>query len=350
MKPVRIVILGVAAVSAIGLAVVVRSAMGGSPTSQANAAALASVPVKPMAKVLVAKRDLKVGERLTAADMEWQPWPVDSVNAAFVTDGSVEIANPLTSPEEEEAEGDDKDKSKKDAKDEKSDAKKDKKSKADKQAGKKDDKGAAQAVVQKVAMLGDGGPKAQFVGAVVREPFLAGEPIVDRKVVRAGESGYLAVVLAPGMRAMAVPVTVETAAGGFILPADRVDVLLSREVQSGTDGGKTSFVSETVLRNVKVLAIDQVTQPDKNATTVVGATATLELGPLDAEALALAMAQGELSLTLRSYADAGGPSGRTPRAAAQAQGANLAPTGPNPPAARTVRIFRNGEASDVTVM
>jgi len=344
MKPVRIVILGVAAVSAIGLAVVVRSAMGGSPTSQANAAALASVTVKPMAKVLVAKRDLKVGERLTAADLEWQPWPVDSVNAAFVTDGSVEIANPLTSPEEEEPEGD----KAKAGKDAESDAK-DKKPKDKKQAGKKADKGAAQAVVRQVAMLGDGGPKAQFIGAVVREPFLAGEPIVDRKVVRAGESGYLAVVLAPGMRAMAVPVTVETAAGGFILPADRVDVLLSREVQTA-DGGKASFVSETVLRNVKVLAIDQVTQPDKNATTVVGATATLELGPLDAEALALAMAQGELSLTLRSYADAGGPSGRTPRAAAQAINQASAPAGPNQPATRTVRVFRNGQATDVAVM
>jgi pilus assembly protein CpaB len=111
------------------------------------------------------------------------------------------------------------------------------------------------------------------------------------------------VVLNPGMRAMSIPVSVESAAGGFILPGDRVDVVLSRQIQVGSN---SEFRSETVMRNVKVLAIDQTTKPEDGAQSVVGATATLEVGSDDSEALALADAQGDLALVLRSYADVGG--------------------------------------------
>lgn len=339
MKPVRIVILAVAAVAAIGLALIVRGALSGKATSQASAAVpVSQANVKPMARVLVAKRDLKIGDRLSEADMDWQEWPVEAVNQAFVTDGSTEIAKPLGEPEPAADAG-------KDAKGENpTDAKA-----KDERAGKADAKTKTAAAAKKPAGVADkvaaalngGGPKTQFVGAVVREAFMAGEPIVARKLVRAGESGYLAVVLQPGMRAMAVSVSVETAAGGFILPGDRVDVILARETQvRGEGGSRNAFVSETVLRNVRVLAIDQVTQPDKGATTVVGATATLELSSPDSEALALAKAQGNLSLTLRSYADAGGPSGRTPEVARDAQSAE----------ARSVRVFRGSEVTDVAVM
>jgi pilus assembly protein CpaB len=148
----------------------------------------------------------------------------------------------------------------------------------------------------------------------VREPILAGEPIVGRKIVRAGDSGYMAAYLEPGMRAMAIRVTVETAAGGFILPGDRVDVLLTRETTLGNmgaqEGDRSKFASSTVMQNIKVLAIDQSTRAGDDEQAVVGATATLEVGPRDAEALALAKSEGELSLVLRSYADTGGPSGR----------------------------------------
>lgn len=341
MKPVRIVILAVAAVAAVGLALIVRGALSGKATSQASAAVPVSQQnVKPMARVLVAKRDLKIGDRLTDADMDWQEWPVEAVNQAFVTDGSIDIAKPLGEPEPETAADG------KDAKDPK-DSKSDKDKKADKKdavatADKKADAKKADGPAEQVAaMLSGGGPKAQFVGAVVREPFMAGEPIVARKLVRAGESGYLAVVLQPGMRAMSVSVSVETAAGGFILPGDRVDVILAREVEVKAEGGsRNAFISETVLRNIRVLAIDQVTQPDKGATTVVGATATLELSSPDSESLALAQAQGKLSLTLRSYADASGPSGRTPEVARDAQAAEV----------RSVRVFRGAEVTDVAVM
>ncbi|NEX94689.1 Flp pilus assembly protein CpaB [Caulobacter sp. 17J65-9] len=342
MKPVRIVILAVAAVAAVGLALIVRGALSGKPTSQAEAAVpISQANVKPMARVLVAKRDLKIGDRLTEADMDWQEWPVEAVNQAFVTDGSVDVAKPLGDAEPA-ADADKDAKDGKKADDKAKDAKP-----ADAKAGKAGAKTAvadakpADAATKVADMLTGAGPKAQFVGSVVREAFMAGEPIVARKLVRAGESGYLAVVIQPGMRAMSVSVSVETAAGGFILPGDRVDVLLAHEVEvKGQSGSRNAYVSETVLRNVRVLAVDQVTQPDKGATTVVGATATLELAPADSEALALAQAQGKLSLTLRSYADASGPSGRTPQVARDAQSA----------AVRSIRVFRGNEVTDVAVM
>ena len=321
MKPVRIIVLAGAAVAAIGLALLVRNMLAGKPTNEATAAAPVVIE-KPMARVLVAKRDLRVGERLTASDMDWQSWPVESVNAAFVTDGSVSIADPAQPAADAAA-----------------------RTSAGKTApakGGKTPEGevaeAAATVTRAVDRLGGGGPKAAYVGAVVREAFLAGEPIVDGKVVRAGESGFMAVVLQPGMRAMSVPITVETASGGFILPGDRVDVLLSAQIQSENEEGapRKAFMANLVLQNVKVLAIDQATQPEKGATTVVGATATLEVGPREAEALALAKAQGDLSLVLRSYADVGGPSGVATASRTSQRGAS-------------VRIFRNGESTTVAV-
>ena len=321
MKPVRIIVLAVAALAAIALALLVRGMLSGKPTREASAAAPIAQPAeKPMARVLVAKRDLKVGDRLAAADLEWQPWPVDAVNAAYVTDGSVPAAAaavPASAPGKADAKG--------------------------KGKGKPD--GAVAQAARTVEDLSGGGPKAAFVGAVVREPFLAGEPIVDRKLVRAGDSGYMAVVLAPGMRAMSVAVTVETGAGGFILPGDRVDVLVAAQVNSSADADgapRKAFSSSTVLRNIKVLAIDQAAEPERGATTAVGATATLEVGPREAEALALAKSLGDLTLTLRSYADVGGPSGLSPEfqtsmARGQTSGAGSSPSG--------VRVFRGGQAS-----
>ncbi|MFC0634452.1 Flp pilus assembly protein CpaB [Brevundimonas balnearis] len=287
MKPARIAVIAVAAISAIGLALVVRAMVaGGEPT----ASAVAAVDAAPMAKVLVAARDLQPGQRLTDQDLAWKDWAVADVNPAFITDGSVPI------PQQAAAEA--------------------AKAEADEEASSAVDAGerAAQRVARAAEALSGGGAKADFIGAVVREPILAGEPIVGRKIVRAGDSGYMAAYLEPGMRAMAVSVTVETAAGGFILPGDRVDVLLTREVTLGNVGtqeaDRSRFASSTVMQNVKVLAIDQTTQADEDEQAVVGATATLELSPRDAEALALAKSEGELSLVLRSYADAAGPSGR----------------------------------------
>lgn len=305
MKPARIIVICIAAVAAIGLALVVRAM--GSPSGQPAAVATAApVEAKPMAKVLVAAKDLQPGQRLTDGDMEWKDWPIDEVNPVFITDGTVPIPAAATPAPSEAADG-------------------------------KPD-GAVAAVTRAATNLATGGAKADYIGSVVREPILAGEPIVMRKIVRAGDSGYMAAYLEPGMRAMAIRVTVETAAGGFILPGDRVDVVLTRETNLsnvGTaDGDRSKFTSATVMQNIKVLAIDQSTRAGDDAQTVIGATATLELGPRDAEALALAKSEGELSLILRSYADTGGPSGRTANPARQSA---------------AVRVYRGGAPEVVVV-
>jgi pilus assembly protein CpaB len=174
-------------------------------------------------------------------------------------------------------------------------------------------------------VIGDSGPVQAVVGAIVREPLLAGEPVVERKIVKGGQGGYMSVVLQPGMRAVAVPVNVESGAGGFILPGDRVDVLMSRKLEGSSAGpvsfgGATSTVAaETVLQNVRVLAIDQKVQPEKEAKTIVGAAATLEVPAQDAELLVKAKAAGELVLALRSYADLGARVGQATQEATASQ-------------------------------
>ena len=304
MKPAKIAVICVAAVAAIGLALVVR-AMGSSSGNATATATAAPADTRPMAQVLVAARDLQPGQRLTEADLSWKEWPVAEVNPAFITDGSVPIPT-AAEPEPE--------------------------------AARPRPNGAVASVTRAATDLATGGAKSDYVGSVVREPILAGEPIVSRKIVRAGDSGYMAAYLEPGMRAMAIRVTVETAAGGFILPGDRVDVLLTRETNLGnlgvTEGDRTKFSSSTVMQNIKVLAIDQSTRAGDDEQAVVGATATLEVGPRDAEALALAKSEGDLSLVLRSYADTGGPSGRV--------------AAPNRQSS-AVRIYRGGAPEVVVV-
>lgn len=136
-----------------------------------------------------------------------------------------------------------------------------------------------------------------LAGAIIRNHMAAGEPIQEGNLTPR-HAGYLATVLPSGKRAMAVRISAESTAGGFILPNDRVDVLHS-------DG--KSPVSHTVLSNVRVLAIDQVvddtSKSENNKANVIGKTATLELDPSQAEILTAAQAAGTLSLSLRSAAD-----------------------------------------------
>ncbi len=304
MKPARIVVICIAAVSAICLALVVR-AMGSSSNEPTTPAAAAPVEVRPMAKVLVAAKDLEPGKRLVEADLEWKDWPVDEVNPVFITDGSTPVpAKPA----------------------------------AESATAKATD--AVNRVAKAATELATTGAKSDYIGSVVREPILAGEPIVSRKIVRAGDSGYLAAYLEPGMRAMAIAVTVESAAGGFILPGDRVDVVLTAETNrdGAVEGAtKSKFASGVVLQNIKVLAIDQATRVGDDAQAVVGATATLEVRPQDSVLLAQAKSEGELSLSLRSYADTAGPSGATRRPVAAVS------------QPQAVRIYRGGAPEVVAV-
>jgi len=146
----------------------------------------------------------------------------------------------------------------------------------------------------------------QLAGAIARAPFVAGEPIREAKLIKANGSGYMAAVLDKGMRAVSTEISPETGAGGFILPNDRVDVILSRRDRDAEKtGGTETQVSETIFTNIRVLAIDQLLGEKDGQKVVIGKTATLELTPRQAEQLALSRQLGTLSLALRSLADAG---------------------------------------------
>jgi pilus assembly protein CpaB len=145
-----------------------------------------------------------------------------------------------------------------------------------------------------------------LVGSIARSPFVNGEPIRDTKLVQANGAGFMAAVLPAGMRAISTDISPETGAGGFILPNDRVDVILSRREKNADQGaGAEGVHSEIILSNVRVLAIDQTPREKDGQNTVIGKTATLELKPEQAEMLARARQSGTLSLALRSLADAG---------------------------------------------
>ncbi|MDE2330234.1 MAG: Flp pilus assembly protein CpaB [Bradyrhizobium sp.] len=139
----------------------------------------------------------------------------------------------------------------------------------------------------------------QIAGEIARIPFIAGEPIREQKLVKADGSGFMAAILPSGMRAVSTEISPETGAGGFILPNDRVDVILSKREKSAAD----TINSEIILSNIRVLAIDQAPKEKDGQNAVVGKTVTLELKPEQAETLARARQSGTLSLALRSIAD-----------------------------------------------
>src|SRR6267143_629745 len=145
----------------------------------------------------------------------------------------------------------------------------------------------------------------EIAGSIARSPFLAGEPIREQKLVKANGSGFMAAILPAGMRAVSTEISPETGAGGFILPNDRVDVILSKREKNPDDrtGGTDIISSEIILANVRVLAIDQAPKEKDGQNAVVGKTVTLELKPEQAETLARARQSGTLSLALRSIAD-----------------------------------------------
>jgi pilus assembly protein CpaB len=146
----------------------------------------------------------------------------------------------------------------------------------------------------------------ELTGAIARAPFVAGEPLRESKLIKANGSGYMAAVLDKGMRAISTEISPETGAGGFILPNDRVDVILSRrDREAEKSGSAESHTSETILANIRILAIDQTLGEKDGQKVVIGKTATLELSPRQAETLALSRQLGTLSLALRSLADAG---------------------------------------------
>lgn len=148
---------------------------------------------------------------------------------------------------------------------------------------------------------------SEFIGSVVRSSIVAGQPVTDSSVVKVGERGFLSAVLSPGLRAVSVPVTAASAIAGLVFPGDRVDLILSHKFKAKAVGGarqKLRLASETVLTNVRILAIDQRTDDKKNkgAKKGVPKTATIEITPKQAELISVALNLGKLSLSLRSLA------------------------------------------------
>jgi len=260
----------------------------------------AAPPPHPTVQVLVAKRDLAVGDRIDTPDVGWQAWPADATNPAYIVDGAPTVApgQNLT--------------------------------------------GAASHLADeaKKAVAGPSQALTSIVGTLVRTPMLAGEPVLKSKLVRAGAAGVMAVTLDAGMRAMAVPLSAESAVGGFILPGDHVDIVMSRQVDGGpgsTPGVSKQVVARVVLNNVRVLAIDQNNAGPEKGAAQVGATATVEVSPEQAQQLVIAKGVGQLTLVLRSYADAAGPA--TSGDGAPGSGGN----------GNVVRVFSPGESSSVMV-
>jgi pilus assembly protein CpaB len=143
----------------------------------------------------------------------------------------------------------------------------------------------------------------EVVGSIARAPFIAGEPIRELKLVKANGSGFMAAILPTGMRAVSTEISPETGAGGFILPNDRVDVILSKRDRNPDKSGPDLVNAEIILSNIRVLAIDQAPKEKDGQNSVVGKTATLELKSEQAEILARARQSGTLSLALRSIVD-----------------------------------------------
>jgi pilus assembly protein CpaB len=204
----------------------------------------APLPEKPAAQletteILVAKSDIGAGTPVSAHDLEWKIWPTVSAGPHFI---------------------------------------------------RKSDRPNAIEELSK---------------SYARGAFVAGEPIQESRLIKAGQSGYMAAILPSGMRAVSTEIKPETGAGGFIIPGDHVDVILYRRDKDAekASGVAEAHVSETILRNVRVLAIDQTVEDKNGQKVVVGKTATLELSPAQAETLVLAQQIGVVALALRSIVD-----------------------------------------------
>jgi pilus assembly protein CpaB len=153
---------------------------------------------------------------------------------------------------------------------------------------------------------GEGDPLQTLLGTVVRNPITAGQPMTQGSLVAPGDRGFLAAALGPGMRAVTVPVSALTGVAGFVFPGDRVDLVLTQNV-AGQGTGDSLKVSETIIRNLRVLATDQRSQPsvDEKGNTIVSEykLVTIEVTPRIAEKIAVAQTIGTISLSLRSLAD-----------------------------------------------
>jgi pilus assembly protein CpaB len=200
-----------------------------------------AAPTLPTTEVLIASVDLPVGSSVTPDQLRWQQWPSAAVSELMIT------RDRMPNGVEETA------------------------------------------------------------GSISRAPSIAGEPIRRDKMIKGANGGFMSAVLPTGKRAVAINIVSSGArsAGGFILPNDRVDIMRTGRDDDATRARQgEAFVTETILQNIRVLAIGQNVQERNGEKVVVGETATLELEPRQAELVMMAQRSGELSLALRSLADA----------------------------------------------
>lgn len=188
-----------------------------------------------------------------------------------------------------------------------------------------------------------------YYNAIVRSSIVAGEPVNPSKLVTSGGAGVMAALLNPGMRAVTTRISPDTAAGGFIQPGDRVDIILTESfpVETGENRPGEIIISrivsaQTIFENVRVLAIDQTfsTSPEGGA-DIIGSTATFELNPVDVEVLQEAEAVGDLSLTLRGLTG----SNSYTRSVANITRGNK----PDSAASDTLTLYRSGQAQRVAI-
>lgn len=139
-----------------------------------------------------------------------------------------------------------------------------------------------------------------FNGAVVRRVIRSGEPVPQNALMKSGEGGFMSAVLEPGMRAVSIAVNATSGNAGFVWPGDRVDLIVTHRVKSPTGiGGEDSVVSETFIRDVRVVAVDQMIDNPENK-AILAKTVTVEVAPRQAEQVAVAAEMGKISLALRS--------------------------------------------------
>jgi pilus assembly protein CpaB len=249
MKTARFAVLGVALAAGLGAAVV---------AGRSSPPATAPAPPPPLLtdEVLVAAKELNFGAVVDESDLRWEEWPKDRIPEGLVRKS--------VSP----------------------------------------------------------GGVAELQGSTVRTNFAAGEPMRRDRLVKGPHSGFLAAILAKGSRAVAINIDTQgsSEAGGFILPNDRVDVIhiFQQAVGVSDDDAKRngidkSFVSQTILTNIRVLAIGQNYQEKNGERVITGSNATLELTPFQAETIVLAQRTGQLSLSLRSMTDANAAAEPPPR-------------------------------------
>ncbi len=183
---------------------------------------------------------------------------------------------------------------------------------------------------------------SELTSSVVRSVIYQGEPITEKKIVKAGEQGLMASLLSSGMRAVTTRISVDTAAGGFIQPGDHVDIILTMSAPTsvGVNSGGNLFTAQTIFENVRVLAIDQTFSTNsESGATVIGSTATFEMSQADAEILQQSVAQGDLTLTLRPFGRAGDYPGRSHAKIEANSGGEVS----------SLTVYRNGQPQQVAV-